>query len=38
MARYPALVGIVPRRSVWPIIQKEKWYRILVERCAKLVL
>jgi len=27
----PALVGIVPRKELWPVIQKEKWYHIPVE-------
>ena len=27
----PALVGVVPRKELWPIIQKEKWYHIPVE-------
>ncbi|MCG2701246.1 endonuclease domain-containing protein [Candidatus Parcubacteria bacterium] len=26
-----ALVGIVPRKELWPIIQKEKWYHIPVK-------
>ena len=24
----PALVGIVPRKELWPIIRKERWYHI----------
>lgn len=27
----PALVGIVPRKELWPLIQKERWYHIPVE-------
>lgn len=30
------LVGIVPRKSLWPLIQKEKWYHIPVEAFMKL--
>lgn len=26
----PVLVGIVPRKDLWPIIQKERWYHIPV--------
>lgn len=32
---HPALVGIVPRKSLWPKIQKEKWYHIPVESAPK---
>jgi len=35
MAKQPALVGIVPRKTLWPIIQKEKWYHIPVESAPK---
>jgi len=24
----PALIGIIPKRELWPIIKKEKWYHI----------
>lgn len=27
----PAIVGIIPRKELWPKIQKEKWYHIPVE-------
>ena len=30
MKKHPALVGIVPRKNLWEIIQKEKWYHIPV--------
>lgn len=29
--RYSALVGIVPRRNLWDLIQKEMWYHIPVK-------
>lgn len=35
MQKQPALVGIVPRKSLWPIIQKEKWYHIPVKSAPK---
>lgn len=35
MAKHPALVGIVPRKNLWPIIQKEKWYHIPVNSAPK---
>lgn len=35
MKKHPALVGIVPRKSLWDIIQKEKWYHIPVESAPK---
>jgi len=31
MTKQPALVGIVPRKGLWPKIQKERWYHIPVE-------
>ena len=31
----PALVGIVPRKELWSIIQKEKWYHIPVKSAPK---
>ena len=35
MLKHPALVGIVPRKNLWPIIQKERWYHIPVESAPK---
>ena len=35
MKNQPALVGIVPRRNLWPRIQKERWYHIPVESAPK---
>ena len=35
MPKQPALVGIVPRRNLWSIIQKERWYHIPVESAPK---
>ena len=35
MPKHPALVGIVPRKNLWPIIQEEKWYHIPVESAPK---
>ncbi len=26
MNKHPALVGIVPRKNLWDVIQKKKWY------------
>ncbi|MGB9677941.1 MAG: endonuclease domain-containing protein [Candidatus Ratteibacteria bacterium] len=37
MKRTPAIVGIVPRKNLWKIIQKEKWYHIPVESSPKNV-
>ena len=34
----PALVGIVPRKSLWPIIQNQRWYHIPVESAPRNVL
>jgi len=28
MSKHPALVGIVPRKNLWEIIQEEKWYHM----------
>ena len=38
MSNHPALVGIVPRRNLWPRIQEEKWYHIPVESESKNAL
>ena len=38
MARQPALVGIVPRKELWPRIQTERWYHIPVESAPKNAL
>jgi len=38
MQKQPALVGIVPRKNLWPIIQKEKWYHIPVKSAPKNAL
>jgi very-short-patch-repair endonuclease len=35
MQKEPALVGIVPRKNLWEIIQKEGWYHIPVESAPK---
>ncbi len=35
MQKQPVLVGIVPRKSLWPRIQKERWYHIPVESAPK---
>lgn len=35
MNKHPALVGIVPRKNLWTIIQKERWYHIPVESAPK---
>jgi len=35
MPNQPALVGIVPRKNLWPKIQKERWYHIPVESAPK---
>jgi len=34
----PALVGIVPRKNLWPIIQKQRWYHIPVKSAPRNVL
>ncbi len=31
MTNHPALVGIVPRKNLWDIVQNEKWYHIPTE-------
>jgi len=33
----PALVGIVPRKGLWPIIQDKKWYHIPVKSAPRNV-
>jgi len=38
MNKHPALVGIVPRKNLWPIIQKEKWYHAPVKSAPKNTL
>ncbi len=35
MKKHPALVGIVPRKNLWDVIQKEGWYHIPVESAPK---
>lgn len=35
--KHPALVGIVPRKNLWDIIQKERWYHIPIESAPKNV-
>jgi len=35
MQKHPALVGMVPRKSLWPIIQKERWYHMPVKSASK---
>jgi len=35
MNNHPALVGIVPRKNLWSVIQNEKWYHIPVESAPK---
>ena len=32
---HPALVGIVPRKNLWDVIQKEKWYHIPVKSAPR---
>lgn len=34
----PALVGIVPRKNLWPIIENQRWYHIPVESAPRNVL
>ena len=34
----PALVGIVPRKNLWPIIQNQRWYHIPVESAPRNAL
>ena len=33
----PALVGIVPRKELWPIIRKERWYHIPVASAPRTI-
>ncbi len=33
--KYSALVGIVPRKNLWAIIQEQKWYHIPIESAPK---
>jgi len=35
MKKHPALVGIVPRKNLWDIIQEERWYHTPVESAPK---
>ena len=35
MKKHPALVGIVPRKNLWDIIQKERWCHIPVESAPR---
>jgi len=35
MRNHPALVGIVPRKNLWDVIQEKKWYHIPVESAPK---
>ncbi len=35
MNKHSALVGIVPRKNLWNIIQKKRWYHIPVESAPK---
>ena len=37
MQKQPALVGIIQRKELWPLIQKEKWYHIPCESIHKNV-
>lgn len=37
MKKIPALVGIVPRKNLWDIIQKERWYHIPIDSAPKNV-
>jgi len=38
MVDNPALVGIVPRKGFWPIIQNQRWYHIPVKSAPRNVL
>lgn len=38
MKSHPALVGIVPRKKLWGIIQEQKWYHIPVESAPKNII
>ncbi|HPJ72459.1 MAG TPA: DUF559 domain-containing protein [bacterium] len=33
----PALVGIVPRKELWPIIRKERWYHVPVASAPRTI-
>jgi len=35
MSKHPALVGIVPRKNLWDLMQREKWYHIPVKSAPK---
>lgn len=35
MEKQPALVGIVPRKNLWPKIQKEGWYHVPIKSAPK---
>ncbi|MBU4481825.1 endonuclease domain-containing protein [Patescibacteria group bacterium] len=35
MNKHPALVGIIPRKNLWDIIQEQRWYHIPVESAPK---
>ena len=35
MQKQPALVGIVPRRDLWNVIQEQRWYHIPVKSAPK---
>ena len=37
-AKHPAFAGIVPRKELWPIIQKEKWYHVPVASAHEYIL
>ena len=38
MLKQPALIGIVPRKNLWEVIQKERWYHIPVETVPKNII
>ncbi|HNS33412.1 MAG TPA: DUF559 domain-containing protein [bacterium] len=38
MRKIPALVGIVPRKNLWEVIQREHWYHIPVDSAPKNAL
>ncbi|MBU2635079.1 hypothetical protein KJ841_01230 [Patescibacteria group bacterium] len=35
MQKHPALVGIVPRKNLWDVIQEKRWYHIPVKSAPK---
>jgi len=35
MQKHPALVGIVPRKNLWDVIQKQRWYHLPVGSAPK---